>query len=145
MNKPELITTFIYIDDRGIIQGTNSLDLSKLDIRRFYIVTNHKQGFIRAFHGHKEEKKYLYVIKGAITVKIIAFEDVELKNNIHTYHLNSNNLLVIPNGYYHGYKNLTQDTIIMVMSNKTLDESTKDDYRLKYDYFGSEIWEDFYR
>ena len=39
------------IDDRGGLLFINDLDLS--NYRRFYVVENHAQGFIRAWHGHR--------------------------------------------------------------------------------------------
>jgi len=36
-----------------------------MTIERFYIVQNYKEGFIRAWHGHKKETKTAYVVTGA--------------------------------------------------------------------------------
>jgi len=40
---------------------------------------------------------------------------------------------------------LEEDTIVMFFSTSTLEESKKDDIRLKWDIFGRDIWEVCYR
>ena len=42
-------------DHRGNVEFFNELNLS--DYKRFYTVTNPKIGTVRAWHGHKNEKK----------------------------------------------------------------------------------------
>jgi len=143
MDKPMFIETSSFLDDRGVLRFANSFDLKKFGIRRFYIVSNHKQGYVRAFHGHKKETKYLLVIKGSIMVKTIPLNATN--GSLDTYFVDAGEILCIPRGYYHGFKDLMADTIIFVFSDKTLEESKNDDYRLPYDNFGKYVWEDNYR
>jgi len=140
--KPELVNGALFTDDRGKVQSMNTLDLSVSGIRRFYVVSNHQQGFIRAFHGHMFETKYLYVLTGAISVKTTP---VDFSTKVDTYNIGMGSMLVIPAGYYHGFKTLTVDTKVLVLSNSTLQESMLDDLRLPYDHFGLDIWKDNYR
>ena len=44
-------------DHRGNVEFFNELNLS--DDKRFYTVTNPKIGTVRAWHGHKNEKKLI--------------------------------------------------------------------------------------
>ena len=53
-----------FIDDRGKIKFVNLFNFS--GIKRFYQVENHNSGFIRAWHGHKFEEKFVYVAKGSV-------------------------------------------------------------------------------
>ena len=43
----------ISIDDRGELTYFNSVNLKK--IKRFYVMNNHENKFIRAWHAHKKE------------------------------------------------------------------------------------------
>ena len=54
------------VDDRGALSFCNDFDMQK--IKRFYQVRNHRSGFIRAWHGHQYESKYLYVTEGTVLV-----------------------------------------------------------------------------
>ena len=71
MNEVRLITGGLAIDDRGQVSFVNDFSFDK--VKRFYTVSNHRQGFVRAWHGHKKESKYILVVQGAAlvgTVKI---------------------------------------------------------------------------
>ena len=50
----------IATDDRGCVRFVN--DFNFKGVKRFYQVENHRQGFIRAWHGHKKEGKYVYTV-----------------------------------------------------------------------------------
>ena len=53
----ELINGGIAVDDRGQLSFVNDFDFK--DVKRFYMVENHEKGFIRAWHGHKKDVKYV--------------------------------------------------------------------------------------
>ena len=67
-NKPKLFKGGVAIDIRGSVSFNNGLELKK--VKRFYIVENNKKNFVRAWHGHKVEAKYMMCING--TAKIAA-------------------------------------------------------------------------
>lgn len=140
MEEPILYNGGISIDDRGQLSFINQ-ELS--NIKRFYIVSNHKSHFIRAWHGHKKEAKYVTVIKGSAMIGAVKIDDWSNPNMFispNKYILSDNKpqLLYIPVGYANGFMNLTQDTKIMFLSTSTLEESKGDDYRYVYDYWN--IW-----
>ena len=64
--KPKLLNAGSAIDDRGQIIFSNSFNFK--NIKRFYVVSNHKSHFVRAWHGHKKENKYLIVVQGTALV-----------------------------------------------------------------------------
>lgn len=143
MNKPTLYQGGIAIDDRGELEYNN---VSLKDVKRFYIVSNHKSHFVRAWHGHKKEVKYVTVIKGCAligAVKLDNFDYPSFDLLVEKFILSSKkpSLLYIPSGYANGFMNLTKDTKIMFFSTSSLEESQGDDYRYPYDYFGKPIWE----
>ena len=99
------------------------------------------KGFIRAWHGHLKEGKYVYVSSGTALVGIVDMENEELSKFV----LSSTNpkILWIPPGYYNGFKSLEDNTSILFFSTSTLDESLDDDIRKDFDHWN--IWEENYR
>lgn len=143
----------IFVDDRGVIRFINDFPTG---IKRMYQVENLRAGSIRAFHGHLKEKKFVYVPRGIVVVKIIPIS-VNMKEGkcikcvpsgtascLVSFTLSSfkPSILQIDAGYYNGFKTLTDDAIIQFYSTSTLEESKKDDYRLPWDFFSREIWEE---
>jgi dTDP-4-dehydrorhamnose 3,5-epimerase len=158
MDEPKILQGGNIVDDRGILSVChtwfNSSHFSK--IKRFYQVRNHKAGMIRAFHGHKNEAKYIYVVKGSIVVKVISMEnakgwDAKIGSGKaykpHTYVLSEYNpqVLYIPPNYFNGWKSLTDDASVLFFSTSTLEESQNDDIRIPWDAFGMNIWAEDYR
>lgn len=140
-NSVELIQGGIAIDDRGQIQFCNNFDFK--EIKRFYAVSNHQPQFIRAWHGHKKETKYVLVISGAAivaAVKIDNWEKPDKNAEVHRFTLSEKKpcILKIPAGHANGFKTLTADTKIMFFSTSTLEESMGDDFR--YDAYYWDAW-----
>lgn len=132
-----------FVDDRGMITFFNDFDFS--DVKRMYLVRNHTAGFIRAWHGHKKEGKYVTVLQGAAKIVIIP---MSLRLDIAEAVVLSEHdpkIFFIPPRYYNGFKTLTDDCIIQFFSTSTLEESSGDDYREDYDYFPVSIFEEVYR
>ena len=132
-----------FTDDRGKLRFVNTFDFS--NVKRFYQVENHRQGFIRAWHGHQNEGKYVYVAKGSALVGAVpldeGFEHAEPKRFVLT--AEKPQILWIPPKHANGFMNLKEDTIIMFFSTSTLEESSGDDIRYPYDKWN--IWEEDYR
>lgn len=142
MDKPKLIQGGIAIDDRGSISFVNDFNFE--DIKRFYIVENHKQGFVRAWHAHKKEMKYVMVIKGSALIGAVKIENWEnpSKNSIPEKFVLSDQkpgILYIPEGYANGFMSLTQDAKIIFFSSSSLEESKGDDFRYPARYW--DIWQ----
>lgn len=146
--EPKIINGGLAVDDRGCLRFINDLDFSK--IKRFYQVENHQQNFVRAFHGHRQEEKVCYCSRGAaliITVKMDdnKLEEIRMMREIKTLNkivlsASQPKCLVIPAGFYNGFKSLTNDTVLQFFSTSTLEESKNDDFRLPFDYYGDQ-WE----
>ena len=121
-------------DDRGYFTAINFEN----DIKRAYLIKNHKAGTVRAFHGHKKETKTLYCIKGAFKVICISMETGGWK--CFTITEKGNNVLKIPSTVYNGFVSLTDDSELLILSNSTFEESKNDDFRLPYDTLGKGVW-----
>ena len=121
-------------DDRGKLEFINDFDLSK--IKRFYKTTHFDTETIRAWQVHKIETKWFHCIKGNFKVKIANLET----KRIESFTLNSKEptVLHIPNGNANGFKALEDDSILMIFSDKTLEEAKNDNERLEIGFFGEE-------
>ena len=73
MDKPKLIQGGIAIDDRGSLSFVNDFDFG--GIKRFYMVENHQQGFVRAWHAHKKEMKCVMVVAGSALIGAVKIDD----------------------------------------------------------------------
>jgi dTDP-4-dehydrorhamnose 3,5-epimerase len=153
--KPTLLKGGLAVDDRGQVTFLNNL--AKFEVKRFYIVSNHESGFVRAWHGHEREQKLAFVLQGAAMVKTMTMESYDrskgivfpsiTKDNliaeyIQTFVLSANKpaALFIPRGYYNGFMTLTDDAQIMFLSDKTLEQSKRDDVRIPAMIPDSKIW-----
>ena len=137
-NKPNLFKGGIALDNRGSVAFNNSLELKK--IKRFYIVSNKKKNFVRAWHGHKIEAKYMMCINGKAqiaAVKINNFNKPSKKSKVHKWTINSKkpDVIYIPPGYANGTKSITKDMKTLVLSTSSLKSSLRDDFRFKKDFW----------
>lgn len=134
MNKPTITNGGISFDDRGSVSFVNEFDF--LDVKRFYCISNIRKNYIRAWHGHKKEAKYLYATHGTFRVGAVDMETEECK----VFYLDSRKpqTLYIPAGYANGIQNLTKDNQLMIYSTSTLKESLNDDIR--FDWNKWNIW-----
>lgn len=125
------------VDDRGTVMYANDFDFK--DVKRFYMVQNHSKGFVRAWHGHKKEGKYVLVVKGAIQLFIIPMDDDSPEGFVLS--ALKPQVLFIPPRHYNGFKTLTDDAQVMFFSTTTMEESKDDDFResaTKWDLWGIE-------
>jgi len=134
--EPTIINLQAHIDDRGILWQIFD---QEIDLKRIYIIRNHKAGTIRGFHSHKQETKIYFVSQGVAKFIILDPSGVSIKK---TYVLSDKNptIIYIPPTYPHGWINLTDDTILIGLSDKSLEESIKDDIRFEPFILGKEIW-----
>jgi len=134
--KPEQINITCHTDDRGVLyQIYGSYKFPEL--KRIYVVGNFGKGTIRGFHKHEEEWKGYFVTNGSAKF-VVADED----RNLSTYVLSSKNptVLIIPPRYDQGWISLEENTVLIGISNKSLEESLKDDIRTDPFTYGREVW-----
>jgi dTDP-4-dehydrorhamnose 3,5-epimerase len=129
------------VDDRGEVAFVN--DFNFAGVKRFYLVSNHRQGFVRAWHAHRREAKYVTVVQGAALIGAVKIDDWNAPSQdaqVHRYVLAAHkpSVLYIPAGYANGFMSLTDDARLMFFSTSSLEESTGDDIR--YDARLWNIW-----
>lgn len=142
MAVPRLIEGGLAVDDRGVVGFVNDFDFA--GVKRFYAVTNHRTGFVRAWHAHHHEAKYVTVLQGAAIIGAVKIDDWEKPsrdNTVYRYVLSSHkpSVVYIPPGYANGFMSLTEDTILVFFSTATLEASRGDDIRYDARYW--DIWE----
>ena len=141
MSKPALIEGGLAVDDRGEVRFVNGFRFD--GVKRFYTVSNHQPGFVRAWHAHRREAKYVFVSRGAAIVGAVEIDDWEKPartSQIHRFVLSAAKpaILNIPPGYANGFKFLEADTQLIFFSSLTVEESRDDDVRYDPRYW--DIW-----
>jgi dTDP-4-dehydrorhamnose 3,5-epimerase len=142
--KTKLIEGGLSVDDRGKVSFVNGFNFK--GIKRFYTVENHIAGFIRAWHGHKKEEKYISVVKGSALVCAVKVTNWKkpsktVKPKRFVLSTDKPSVLYIPKGYANGFMSLTADAKLMVFSTSTLKESLSDDIRFPAYYWNPWIVE----
>lgn len=128
----------VAVDDRGQLLFCNDFDMK--GVRRFYAVSNHEPKFIRAWHAHKKEAKYVLVLSGAALVAAVKIDDWSTPSRsaeVHRFALSDRKpgVLFIPAGYANGFMTLQPETQLVFFSTSTLEESKGDDYRYDATYW----------
>jgi dTDP-4-dehydrorhamnose 3,5-epimerase-like enzyme len=135
---PELLRGGLAVDDRGEVGFVNDFDF--VDVKRFYTVSNHSTGFVRAWHGHRHEAKYVLAVSGSALVCSVEIDDWTAPSRdlaVERFVLSerSPSILRVPAGYVNGFMTLTPDAKLMFFSTSSLDESLGDDIRFPARYW----------
>ena len=138
---PTLLIGDLAVDDRGEVGFVNDFDFA--GVKRFYTVRNHRQGFVRAWHAHRREAKYVTVVAGAAVVGAVQVDNwdapsKDLKVSRYVLSAARPRVLYIPAGYANGFMSLSDDTRLMFFSTSTLADSHGDDVRFDARYW--DIW-----
>lgn len=141
MPLPQLLEGGLVVDDRGEVGYVNAFTFA--GVKRFYWVSNHKSGFVRAWHAHRREAKYFIAVEGATLIGAVEIDNWDKPSKDKEpsrYVLSSQkpSILYIPAGYANGFMSLTDDAKVMVFSTSTLEESQRDDVRYPARYW--DIW-----
>lgn len=132
----------ISVDDRGTVSFVNEFHFH--DVKRFYVVENHKRGFVRAWHAHKNEAKYVLAIKGSAVVAAVKIDNWQAPSKdaeVNRFVLSekSPSVLYIPAGYANGFMSLTDDAKVVFFSTSQLEDSLNDDIRFDARYW--DVWQ----
>ena len=135
---PHLIEGGLAVDDRGELAFVN--DFRFEGIQRFYLVSNHQPGLVRAWHAHRREEKCVMVVQGSAIVAAVFIDDWQNPspdNEVHRYTLSARKpaMLKIPAGYANGFMSLTADAKLIFFSTSTLADSRQDDVRFDARYW----------
>jgi dTDP-4-dehydrorhamnose 3,5-epimerase-like enzyme len=133
-----LIKGHLHTDSRGILRYVN--DFNFKGVKRFYNIQNADTNVIRAWQGHKKETKHFYVTKGSFLINWIKIDNFdhpskELVVQSKTLTDQQSEVLTITGGHVNGFKALEPDSIVLIFSDMTLEDSKSDNYRWSPDYF----------
>lgn len=131
-DEPVLLKGGLAADDRGEVSFVNEFDFT--GVKRFYTVSNHNRGFVRAWHGHRKEAKYVTAVHGAFLVCCIRIDDWDNPSDdlpVYRFVLSdkSPGVVYVPAGYVNGFMSLTDAGKLMFFSTSSLDDSLNDDIR----------------
>jgi dTDP-4-dehydrorhamnose 3,5-epimerase-like enzyme len=140
-DRPALIRGGLAEDDRGELGFVN--DFAFEGVKRFYTVSNYRQGFVRAWHAHRLEAKYVTAVCGAALVGVVPIDNWEHPSRearVERFVLSANkpSILYVPRGHANGFMSLTPDLKLMFFSTAALEESRGDDIR--FDARHWDIW-----
>jgi dTDP-4-dehydrorhamnose 3,5-epimerase-like enzyme len=143
--EPTLLVGDVAVDDRGEVGFVNDFDFA--DVKRFYTVRNHHRGFVRAWHGHRWEAKYVTAVAGAALVAAVRIDDWERPSTdlpVARFVISAARprVLYIPAGYANGFMSLSEDARLMFFSTATLADSHGDDIRFDARYWNPWIVEE---
>lgn len=135
---PQLIPGGSSADDRGRVYFANDFDPS--GVRRMYFVENFSPGTVRAWHAHRNERKWVTAVAGAALACCVEIDDWESPSKdaeVHRFTLDAANpaVLSIPAGYANGAMSLLPGTKILYFSDATLEDSLDDDIRYEPRYW----------
>ena len=138
LRTPTLIQGGYAVDDRGAVAFINELNLH--GYRRFYTVVNHRQGFVRAWHGHRHEAKAVVVMSGAAIIAAVEIDDWETPSkdlSVFRFTLSGvrPSAVIIPAGFANGFMTLTSESLICFFSSTSVEESVNDDIRFPARYW----------
>ncbi len=137
MSEPFVIKGGLAGDERGVVRFVNGFNFE--GVKRFYTIENHQVGYVRAWHGHWRESKWIYVASGAA---MIAVAHMTLPNTREKFVLSAEapGVLYVPPGYANGSMSLVPGTVIIHFSDKTLEESKGDDVRIHWLEYDDKHW-----
>lgn len=131
-DKPYRIPGEIHQDERGSLAFVNAFDLEKY--RRFYIISPENKSIVRAWQGHQQEAKAFYCLQGAFVIAAVRIDNwaspsAELKPVVFKLSDKKSQILFIPPGYATGIKSNTNQSKLLVFTDRTLPQSRADDFR----------------
>lgn len=132
MESVRLIEGNLSVDDRGEVAFVNEFDFDQ--VKRFYTIRNHVAGFVRAWHAHRREAKYVSVTQGAVLLAAVRIDDWDRPSPtlaVERFVLSAARpaVLFIPPGFANGFMSLTTDAQVCFYSTSTIEESRGDDIR----------------
>ena len=98
-------------------------------------------GTVRAWHAHREERKWVLAVAGAALACCVEIDDWDSPSTdaeIHRFVLDAANpaVLEVPAGFANGAMSLLPETKLLYLSDAPLDASLSDDVR-----FPARLWD----
>lgn len=125
-----------FSDERGQMRFVNDFRFG--DVKRFYCIKHSNINTIRAWQGHRCEKKYFYPISGSFVLAWVKIDDFEnpsddLTPEYYVLSAKKSEIVSVPKGYANGLKALEPFSEIMVFSDTYLEDGANDNIRFPAD------------
>ncbi len=140
--KPKTVRLKVFSDDRGdlilLLDAIDKLNPRIGPVKRVYYVINPRREIIRGFHYHKREWKFFAIVNGSAKFVIVNPSNPLERYTFVTSERNAS-LIVVPPTYANGWVSLQDNTILVCVSNLSVQESLMDDKRIDPYEFG-DVW-----
>ncbi len=140
MADVKIIDGEIFEDARGKIASLNNFRFD--GVNRVYFIHHPDTSVVRGWHGHKLEKKWFYCVQGEFTIGLVEIDNWEtpskdLKPQWHKLSDKDSRIICVPEGYASSIKAEIPNSVLMVLSGKTLQDAlaVPDSYRFDKDYW----------
>lgn len=142
MIQPSIIKGGQHKDDRGTVIFLNEFDMTP--VKRVYYTEHSSTSVIRAWQGHKIERRWFFCVQGAFQVKLVKIDDFENPSDhleVDTFILRKEEptVLSIPKGYANGFKALQENSLLMIFADRHFGEEPQDQY--KFDNTKWAVWQ----
>ncbi len=152
MAKAQLFSRELFVDDRGHFTNI-PINLPELYFKgkRVYVCDNFQAGTVRGYHHHKHESKVFICLKGGIKFVLlpgdmmVSAHPLSWEPEKFTLSGSIPKALYVPKDYANAWQTLTDDTIMIGVSDVTVEESMADDTRLDPTIHNSAYWETKWR
>ena len=141
MSEIKIIDGEIFRDYRGQISSINNFHFE--GVKRTYIIHHPDISVVRGWHAHQNERKWFYCLKGKFSVALVKVDEwdnpsKDLKPEIFHLSEEKSQLVCVPAGYANCLKAHSPGAIMLVLSDKTLEDAKYDSWR-----YNSELWVDW--
>ena len=128
-------------DERGFITSLNDFHFD--GVRRSYFIHHPDKEVVRGWHAHQDERKWYSCLHGKFSVACVKIDDWDNPSpelNAEVFHLNDKDskLVCVPKGYACCLKAWEPDSVMLVLSDKILEEALLDSWR-----YPKEMWVDW--
>lgn len=145
-NEPYLIHTSCYVDDRGRLSKLFRSDWNNGEddhgINEVYFTTTEPDA-VKGFHLHSKQFDHISCIKGTIKV-ICADAFLQKPKEYITFYLSeyTSSTLVIPPGWWHGWKCVSENEAIIINCCSELHDSDNPDEQKTdpHKLFKTDVW-----
>lgn len=122
----------IFRDHRGQISSLNNFHLD--GVRRTYTIYHPDASVVRGWHGHQDERKWFHCVKGSFTMAFVKVDDWEnpsddLEPEIFKVSDQKSEVICVPKGYANCIKAGEPGSILLVWSDKILEDALLDSWR----------------
>lgn len=141
MDEIRVIPGEIFTDARGQIASMNAFRFD--GVRRFYVITHPDTAVVRGWHGHRQERKWFYCLKGGFTLALVRVDNWEapspgLEPRIFRLSDRESQTIEVPGGYANCLKATEPDSRMLVFSGNLITEAPADSHR-----YDKSMWVDW--